>query len=263
MRMPRMDSAPTRLREQQQALTRHLRDPERHDPPSGWEDRRLDVYRELVFNNLEALLAANFPVTRTVLGEVEWRALVRDFQREHACATPLFPEIGQELIAYLGGLEPLPRPFLRELAHYEWIELALQIAPVGAPAIDAIPTAADIPAALLDGIPALSPLAWPLAYLWPVHRIDASHQPDVAPLAPTLLLVRRDADGIVRFSELTPLAYRLLQRLEEAPPLSGRQQLEALALEADRDDVDEFVAAATPLLLQLHATGVLPGLKPD
>ena len=255
-----MADAPQRLQAQQRALTRHLRDPAGCDPPAGWDGRRLAVYRDLVFNTLDGLLASGFPVVRTVLGEDGWRALVRDFQREHACTTPLFPQLGRELIAWLDTTEQLPRPFLPELAHYEWVELALQISDASEVAFEALDAHADVATALLDGRPALSTMAWPLAYIWPVHRIHAGHQPTIAPTTPTLLLVRRDAAGAIHFSELTPLAWRLLERIADQAALTGRQQLEALALEAGQGVIDAFVADASPLLVQLHETGVLPGL---
>ncbi|MCZ7153692.1 HvfC family peptide modification chaperone, partial [Salmonella enterica] len=87
-------------------------------------------------------------------------------------------------------------------------------------------------AALLEHAPVLSPLAWPLAYRWPVHRIGPGWQPATPPAHPTLLMARREADGEVRFSELTPLTFRLLQRLAEVPALGGREHLLALAAEA-------------------------------
>ena len=116
---------------------------------------------------------------------------------------------------------------------------------------------------LLDGVPMLSPLAWPLAYAWPVHRIGPDHRPDAPPSAPTLLLVRREHDGQVRFSELSPLAFRLLQRLDESPGLSGRAQLEALAREAGSHDTDAFIEHGGPLLSQMHAANVILGVAPN
>ena len=48
-------------------------------------------------------------------------------------------------------------PFLLELAHYEWVELALDIAE------QELPERVDISAEqLLAGRPLISPLAWPL-----------------------------------------------------------------------------------------------------
>lgn len=44
------------LHTQLQALAAHVRDPAHHAGPVGIEERRLRVYRELVFNNLQGLL---------------------------------------------------------------------------------------------------------------------------------------------------------------------------------------------------------------
>ncbi|HEY5851774.1 MAG TPA: putative DNA-binding domain-containing protein [Lysobacter sp.] len=255
-----MAEAPERLRAQQFALTRHLRDPQANPAPEGFEDRRLAIYRELLFNNIEGLLSGNFPVIRKLLGDERWKALIRDFYRDYRCHTPLFPEIAREFLRYLEArAEDGPAwrdpAFLQELAHYEWVELALQIAETD-DRVDA-ESAGD----LLDNAPVLSPLAWPLAYAWPVHRIGPDFQPEQPPATPTLLLLRREGDGQVRFSELSPLAFRLLQRLGESPELSGREQLQALACEAGSSDVAGFVEQGSALLEQMRGSGVVIGLR--
>lgn len=247
---------PARLREQQFELTRHLRDPQHSPAPPGIEERRLAVYRELLFNNLAGLLAGSFPVIRRLLDDSAWRTLVRDFYREHRCRSPLFTRIAGEFTDYLAQAplheRDLPA-FLPELAHYEWVELALQIDESTAPA----PWTPGDDEDLVDTGLALSPLAWPLAYRWPVHRIGPNHRPDTPPDTPTLLLVRREPDGNVRFSELSPLAFRLLQLLEAGPGATGRTLLLALAVEAGSDDAATFVAHGVPLLRQMQTSGVL------
>ena len=52
--------APERLRQQQARLAAHVRDPDHEAPPPGIEDRRLQVYRELFFDNVCGLLAGMF-----------------------------------------------------------------------------------------------------------------------------------------------------------------------------------------------------------
>lgn len=254
------DSGET-LREQQFALARHIRDPVANPPPPDIEDRRLAIYRELFHNNLQSLLAGNFPVIRRLLGDEGWHACVRTFLREHRSRTPLFPEIAREFIRFLeerqaaGAGDP---PFLLELAHYEWVELALLIE-------ETTPT--DVPhdpdGDLLQGAPALSPLAWPLAYRFPVHRIGPDFRPEQPPQAPSLLLVRRNANGEVKFSEISALTFRLLQRLGESPTLSGRDQLEALAAQAGAADVETFVREGARMLAELRGSGVVLGTRGD
>ncbi len=246
-----------RLREQQFALSRHLRDPQAHPAPPGIEERRLAIYRELFFNNIESLLAGNFPVIRRTLGEPAWRVLVRRFYAEHRSRTPLFPEIAREFIRYLETREQdadLP-PWLRELAHYEWVELALQIAD------DALP--AHVPDGdLLQGEPVPSPFAWALAYQWPVHRLGPDHRPGVPPPEPTLLLVRRDATHQVRFAAISPLVYRLLEHLGEGGR-SGAEVLRHLAAEAGVDDLPAFLDQGAAMLQRMREEGTLLGTRPS
>ncbi len=252
--------SPLSFAEQQNALGAYVRDPERVPPPPGVEERRLKIYRELFFNNIEGMLAGNFSVIRKLYGD-DWFALIREFYREHGCQTPLFTELPREFMRYLDAREEHCRgdpPWLRELAHYEWVELALQIS-------DA--TTHDIPhdpnGDLLDGRPLLSPLAWPLAYAWPVHRIGPDYRPDTPPDAPTLLMLRREPDGMVSFHALTPLTFRLLQRLDAEPNLSGREQLLALAAEAGADDPNAFLANGAAQLAAFRHEGTILGTRTD
>lgn len=246
------------LRQQLAALALHVRDPAKHPGPPGIESRRLKVYGDLLFNNIEGLLAGNFPVLRKTLGDADWRALIRRFFAGHGSRTPLFMEVGQELIAFLGtdaGLDP-HRPWLAELAHYEWAELGLQLS-------DAAQPPHDPDGDLLDGVPMLSRLAWPLAYRWPVSSIGPDVQPTTPPVAPTLVLLRREPDGHVRFSTLSPLLFRLLELVDAHHDKSGRTLVRQLANEAGQEDFEAFLLQAAPMLVRLRAEGVLLGTRID
>ena len=205
------------LREQQYTLARHLRDPARHAPPPGIEARRLKVYRELFYGTIEGLLAGSFPVMRQTLGELRWHARVRDFYANYRSQTPLFTEVAEAFIDYLQGVEP-DAPWQLELAHYEWVEAQLYLS-------DAQDPAHDPQGDLLQGEPLLSCTARVLAYRWPVERIGPGYQPQVAPQAPTLLLVYRDVGLQVRFARLASMAYRLLAEVQG----TGQERLRARA----------------------------------
>lgn len=245
------------LQAQLHALAAHVRHPATQPGPPGIEDRRLAVYRELVFNNLAGLLGHGFPVIRATLGEAGWAALVRRFLVEHACHTPLFPALGGEFVGFLAEAQvDSARPWLAELAHYEWAEADLQSSDAPMPPHD---PAGD----LLDGVPLLSPLAWPLAYRWPVDRIGPGHQPTDPPVAPTLVLLRRAASGEVRFSTLSPLLYQLLESIAANQDLSGRALLRSLAAGIGHADAETFIDEARPMLARLREEGVLPGTRID
>ena len=254
-----MPEAPARLRRQQYAFAAHLRDPQAAPAPAGIEDRRLAVYRELFYTSIESLLAGNFPVIRKLLDDAAWHRLARAFYREHRAHTPLFPEVGREFLRYLearaGRGEPDPG-WLPQLAHYEWVELALSLDETELADVRCNPDGD-----LLDGIPVPSPLAWPLAYAWPVHRLAPGAIPEAPPSAPTFLLVLRDRSDAIRFKELTPVTFTLLQRLHDNPGgQSGRALLEAMAGEAGQP-AGSFVAAGATALAQLRDRDAILGSR--
>jgi len=228
------------LREQQFTLARHLRDPGRHPPPPGIEERRLKVYRELFYGAIEGLLAGSFPVLRQTLGEPRWHARVRDFYANYRSQTPLFTQVAEAFIDYLQGIQA-DTPWQLELAHYEWVEAQLYLS-------DAEDPPHDPQGDLLQGEPLLSCTARVLAYQWPVERIGPDFQPEHAPELPTLLMVYRDASLQVRFSRLAPMAYRLLAQVNG----SGRERLQALG--ADHQQ-------GLALLESLRGLGVVIGTR--
>ena len=246
------------LFQEQNTLGRYLRDPDHCAPPAGMDVARAQVYRDLIFNNLSLLLSGTFPVLIKVLGEARWRSLMRIFLRDYRASTPKFGEIAQEFVEFLAAQPPglsdgdWP-PFMVELAHYEWVEMALQQS-------EAEPLPASDAQQLLTNALQVSPLAWPLAYAWPVHLVGPDHQPDAPPAQPTLLLVRRAEDWSVKFSELSPLAWRLLQRISEFPRMTGHEQLQALAGEAGAVGSPMFLESGAALLRQMHGEGVLGSL---
>lgn len=243
------------LQEQQTTLGLYLRDPVNNAPPAEMALARVEVYRDLIFQNLSTLLSGTFAVLIKILGDDQWRLLVRIFLRDHRAKTPKFGEIAQEFVEFLANepnaLKPGAwPPFMVELAHYEWVEMVLQQS-------DSEPLPSGSADNLLQQSLLISPLAWPLAYAWPVHLVGADFQPQTPPAQPTLLLVRRAEDWSVQFSELSPLAWRLLQRIADLPELNGGEQLEGLAREAGAIGSPDFIENGAQLLRQMHAQGVV------
>ncbi|MNF88362.1 hypothetical protein D3C84_708550 [compost metagenome] len=165
----------------------------------------------------------------------------------------MFTEISGEFVDYLaeGGGDALDLPpWGVELAHYEWVEAALLLS-------DRREPAHDPEGDLLEGVPLLSSLAWPLAYQWPVSEIGPDYLPQEAPEQPTLVLARRGADQKVHFSRLAPLAHALLDSLQ-AQRCTGRQHLQGLA-EALGADSAAILPQGLALLENLRAQGVVLG----
>ncbi|HUH89148.1 MAG TPA: putative DNA-binding domain-containing protein [Lysobacter sp.] len=252
----------------QRALSDYIRDPDHAPAPVGIEARQLKVYHELFFNNLQSMLAGNFPVIHRILSTSSngdrWTPLIRDFYREHPSRTPLFTELAREFLRYLQHRADTARgdpPWLPELAHYEWVELALQISEnvVDAPGESPAPTLAGIVAGepLTRVALRLSPLAWPFAYRWPVHRLAPDYLPESPPAEPTFLLLQRDAAGKVHFQQLNALTFRLLDRIEQTPGLHAHTLLHELAGEARASSVPAFIEQGDTMLRQLRDAGIL------
>jgi uncharacterized protein len=242
----------------QRSFADHLRDPTGHPPPPGVEERRLTIYRELFFNSIEGLLAGNFPVLKRLLAPDDaWRALVRSFYAGHRSQTPYFTRIAREFIDWLAGPGAVLAPaYAPELAHYEWVELALAIEEIELP-LDAVDATGD----LLALRPAVSPLAWSLSYTWPVHRLAPGKVPASLPEAPTLLVVYRDRADRIGFLEINAVTARLLELLQTAD-CTGSAALARLAEELDLQPT-ALSAAGIQILEQLRGHGILLGTWHD
>ncbi|MFK7885366.1 MAG: DUF2063 domain-containing protein [Gammaproteobacteria bacterium] len=248
------------FQDQQFALTAHIRDPDGAPAPAGIEDRRIAVYRDLFFNNVDKLLASSFPVLRKLLGDDRWRLLVRDYFSTHRAKTPYFKEVPQEFLQYLHeerGARDEDPAFLYELAHYEWAELAVSLLP------DAeLPADLDATLSLLDGIPVLNNAAWSLAYRFDVHRIAMNHQPDTPPEQPTFLVVYRRPDYDMGFLEINAVTARLIELAQRDEGAAGRTLLTRIAEELNHPNPDVVVQGGADILRQLAEHHIIVGARP-
>ncbi|MEM0953343.1 MAG: putative DNA-binding domain-containing protein [Pseudomonadota bacterium] len=252
--------APESLVALQKAFAGHVRNPAEVAAPAGIEGRRMKIYNDLVYNNIESFLSGGFPVLRSLYRDEDWHRMVRDFIVSYRCDSPFFLEISQEFLNYLmQGHKPSPvdPPFLVELAHYEWVELALDVSTDDFPA-QGIDTEADP----VEGVPVLSPLVMNLRYAFPVHKLGPGVEPDEPPSDPTYLVVYRDRSEKVRFIESNAATSRLLELLAENETRSGRQLLEQLAAEMNADSVTSIVDFGARMLAEFQRTDVLAGVRP-
>ncbi len=243
----------------QQAFTRHMRDPDHAPAPDGVEDRRMGIYRDLLYNNVQSFMADCFPVLRKVCNDAMWHGLIRDYFRTHRAHTPLFPKMPQEFLQYLEqerGERAGDFPFLLELAHYEWIETTL-IFDAREPVVAGVNPDGD----LLAESPALSPLALPLAYRFPVHRIGPEFIPVEAPPQPTYLVVYRDRLDKVGFLELNSVSARLLELLLRGDARSGRELLQQIAGELQHPDPAAVERGGIEIMKDLRRRDVILGTR--
>jgi len=244
----------------QMEFAAHIRDPEHVPAPAGIEDRRMAIYRELFFNNLRNLLAGTFPVLKKLHSDEKWNKFIRQFMQTHRAETPYFLELPQEFLDFLQNeyaAEEDDFPFLVEMAHYEYAELALSISTDSDDA-----AGIDPDGDLLNNIPVKSVLTWVYAYSYPVHRISTEFLPEAPDEQPVYLAVYRRADDKVRFLELNPVTAGLLNAISENPTGKiGEQLLRDLAITIDYPDVDALVKHGAAALTEMRQLEILTGTR--
>ncbi len=250
-------SQPELLRRQLFQFAAHIRDPDNSPPPENIEDRRMGIYRNLFFSNVTGFLSSTFPVLMSLYEEDDWLELARSFYALHRCQSPYFLEISREFIDYLQTehtMRDIDPPFMFELAHYEWIELALSISQE-TPDLQQIDTASS----LLDGHPVMSPLAWLMTYSWPVHQIRPDFWPEQPAEQAVCIIVYRDNDDDVQFTEINPVTAKLLQQLEQDETATGTDVLKEIARELGVTDAGPILQSGLEILEGLKQKGIILG----
>ena len=248
------------FKDKQYAFAAHIRDPENVAAPDGIEPRRMAIYRKLFFNNLYNLLGTFFPVLRKIHSDDQWRRFVRGFMQHHQAQTPYFLQLPEEFLGYLQNEFESSEddfPFLLELAHYEYAELALSVSED-----ETDLSGVDPNGDLLANVPVKSALAWSYAYHYAVHRISPGSLPTGPEDQPVYLALYRGSDGDVGFLELNAITAALLDAIEfNEDRLSGEQLLRALADKIDYPDADALVAHGADALLEMRQLEILSGTR--
>lgn len=194
-------SSSAALAQMQGEWATYLRAPQSAPQPAGTSARRMGAYAQLLRNNIGGFIHQCFPICRQSLPEARWEALIDRFFAESVWHhSPFFHEIPKAFVAFLEACTPHPDlpPWFGALAHYEWVELAVDTAP-------------DVPPQFGTQGLAVNTSCQLEAYEWPVHMItpDASEVSQQA----TFVAVFRNRQHQVRFSVLTPAAAQLLHLL--------------------------------------------------
>ena len=217
--------------------------------PAIMKDERLAVYRELFFNNVESIIRRAFPVAIRIIGEELWSELAVDYFARHHASIRSYPRLASEFLEYLSSCELDQRypVFLRELMHYEWLELELDLAE------GSMTEGED--SSVLDIVPGLSPVVRLQTYSFPVHRISPDFITDTRD-QDTHLLLYRDSDWNVRFNELAPLSMALLSLVEGNESESGSDLVVAL-MEAIPAPVETIRGHASGFLQEMYEKGIV------
>jgi hypothetical protein len=221
---------------------------------------RLALYRRLVRNNLVDVVHKMLPRTRARMNAARERAFddsLDSFLHEVGPRTHYLRDVPSELLAWATPRwradASLP-PYLADLAAHEVVAYAIGAAPT-------TPDDADVADVTLDR-PLLFADAKHLArYAFAVHELSEDEGNLTPPVARDVsLLVYRDADHVVRFLDLTPLASAILARLFDGEALGAAIPAACASLGAA--PTEQILADTARLLADLGERGVLLGAKP-
>ena len=243
---------------EQHTFTQHMRDPENAPAPEGIESRRISIYTDLIFHNIENFIANSFPVLRQAIHDDGWHIILRGFLKKHISRTPYFPKLPLEFLNYLEQEQDeieLPA-FCIELAHYEWIEISLSFDPREISFKNV-----DQNGDLLKGIPVLNLLAQPLIYQWPVHKISSNFIPKEKPDEPTYLIVYRDHLYDVGFIELNQIAAKLIEELQKNTDKTGEEILLDIAKQLQHPDPKVVIKGGSEVIQDFKKKDILLGVR--
>lgn len=240
-------------------FTANIREPRRFPMPSDVDVKRMSLYQDLIFLNINQSLSQAFPILKSMFTIEDWEAFIRDFLATHKAKRPTHHEIPEEFLHYLSYVrqELNDPPWLYELAHYEWVELSLDLSPM---------TLAEVPhdynGNLLNEIPVVSPLAWLQIYRYPVHQIKSGVDVE-KPQTPTYLVVYRTWRDKVKFMHINDYTHTLLHLLhQDNNTLTGREALDQLITLSKHPNPAMVIQGGGLLLEDLRERHIILGTKP-
>lgn len=253
-----MSNSNPSFQQYQQAFTAHIRDPKNQPRPKNVAAKRMDVYKEIVFNNLFESVSACFPVAKKVVGERVWLKLIHGFFREYSSNTPIFRKIPEEFLSYLAqnngaSLTKLP-PYLTSLCHYEWVELLVSTMPDSKNHTE---LSTNLNGNLLAHQPAFAPVMQLLKYDYAVQKISPKFKLKIN--EDTYLLVFRNVDFSVKFIEINAITHRLIELLLQNN-LTSKQALTLIANELNNENTELVIEFGLQILANLHAQGAVVGI---
>jgi len=200
-----MNGNQTPFQTMQQQFCEWIRDPDL-EIPQELPVERMQIYRDLLFNNVSSFIDLVYPVARAMLPELKWQQVLSEFFQKARCRSPLYNDISLEFREYLAEQRhPIMQeyPWLAELLQFEWLELYLDTV--------------EIEDVVLHENYAwqLSTKVWVLVYQYPVYMWTTLTTQEQVEIMPGAIMVWRDDQDRVCIEQLSPLFAMLIEQLTQ------------------------------------------------
>lgn len=234
----------------QRTFTKRLRDRSETALPKNVSSSQMALYQALNYYSINGIVEACFPVLTTLLSEASWQRYMEEFIANTTTRSPYFNQLPKAFLDYLKTQESVYEyPFLFELAHYEWLELYIDL-------LDAVidKPVTQIDDSVLTERLVLSPCASLASYEYEVDKIGTSYLPTEK--KPFDVVVYRDMTDKVKFMRINPMTKALIQLIDEKS-LTAKDAIDALHFDNPSIEKTQFDMFATKALVDLLEAPVL------
>lgn len=173
------------------------------------QPERIQLYRELLFNNISSFVENVYPIAKSLLPQPLWQSLLDEFFAHAQCQSPLYHDISlhfREYVAQYQSDRIAPYPWLLELLQYEWLELYLDTL--------VLEHLRDVSSLNGDNWQ-LKTSAWVLVYQYPVYRWQVGMSIADCQVQPSAILVWRDVYDQIQVQQLTTIFALLIEPLTQ------------------------------------------------
>jgi hypothetical protein len=165
---------------------------------------RMQIYRDLLFNNMCSFINLVYPIARSILPAAQWQFLLEEFFQKAKCQSPIYNDISLQFREYLTeNRHPIlsQYPWLEELLQFEWLELYLDTLE-----IEDINIVEKISWQLTHKV-------WVLAYQYPIYDWTVDTTLTDIEVMPSAIMVWRDLQDKICLERLSPLFAMLIEQM--------------------------------------------------
>ena len=165
---------------------------------------RMQIYRDLLFNNMCSFINLVYPIARSILPAAQWQFLLEEFFQKAKCQSPIYNDISLQFREYLTeNRHPIlsQYPWLEELLQFEWLELYLDTLE-----IEDINIVEKISWQLTHKV-------WVLVYQYPVYAWTVDTTLADIEVMPSAIMVWRDLQDKICLERLSPLFAMLIEQM--------------------------------------------------
>lgn len=165
---------------------------------------RMQIYRDLLFNNVCSFINLVYPIARSILPADQWQLLLEEFFQKAKCRSPFYNDISLQFRDYLTeNQHPVlsQYPWLEELLQFEWLELYLDTLEIE-----------DINIVEKTSWQ-LTHKVWVLVYQYPVYDWTVDTTLTDIEVMPSAIMVWRDNQDKICLERLSSLFAMLIEQM--------------------------------------------------